>query len=66
MWNSTFKSKIDNWKQSENFIAVNQDMSKLITHVSDLNEATDLLTKIYKKKQGLIKNDYLKGLIKCK
>ena len=49
MWNSTFKSKIDNWKQSENFIAVNQDMSKLITHVSDLNEATDLLTKIYKK-----------------
>ena len=66
VWNSTFKSKIDNWKQSENFIAKNQNMSKLITHVSDLNEAANLLTNIYKKKQGLIKNDYLKGLIKCK
>ena len=64
VWNSTFKSKINNWKQAENFIYKNQEIGKLVTHISDLNNAADLFMKIYKKKQGIIKNDYLKGLIK--
>lgn len=64
VWNSTFKSKVNNWKQAEKFISKNQNLERLITHTSDLNDAADLLKKIHLKKRGIIKNDYLKGLIK--
>ena len=64
IWNSSFKSKIDNWKKSEKFIYNNYDMDQLITHVSELDGAAELLKNIYLKKKGKIKNNYLKGLIK--
>ncbi len=64
IWNSSFKSKIDNWKKSEKFISNNYGMDQLITHVSELDGAADLLKNIYLKKKGKIKNNYLKGLIK--
>lgn len=64
IWNSSFKSKIDNWKKSEKFISNNFDMDQLITHVSELDGAAKLLKNIYLKKKGQIKNNYLKGLIK--
>ncbi len=65
IWNSSFKSKIDNWKKSEIFISNNYGMDQLITHISELDGAAELLKNIYLKKKGKIKNDYLKGLIKC-
>tara|TARA_Y100001958_G_C21236343_1_gene562864 strand:- start:1981 stop:3060 length:1080 start_codon:yes stop_codon:yes gene_type:complete len=64
IWNSSFKSKIDNWKKSEKFISNNHNMDQLITHVSELDSAAELLKNIYLKKKGEIKNNYLKGLIK--
>ena len=65
VWNSTFKSKIDNWKQAEKFLNTNDDIENLITHIVDLNESANLLKNIYLKKIGKTKNDYLKGLIKA-
>lgn len=64
VWNSTFKSKIDNWKQAEKFIVQNNHLDQLITHTTDLNNAPSLMEQIHLKKLGKIKNNYLKGLIK--
>ena len=64
IWNSSFKSKIDNWKKSEKFISNSHNMDQLITHISELDGAAELLKNIYLKKKGKIKNNYLKGLIK--
>ena len=64
IWNSSFKSKIDNWKKSEKFISNYHNMDQLITHISELDGAAELLKNIYLKKKGKIKNNYLKGLIK--
>ncbi len=64
VWNSTFKSKVDNWKQAEKFLNTNQEIENLITHIADLNDSANLLIDINLKKTGKVKNDYLKGLIK--
>jgi L-iditol 2-dehydrogenase len=64
IWNSTFKSKVNNWKQAEKFITKNFQLERLITHTTDLNDAADLMKQIYLKKNGKLKNNYLKGVIK--
>ena len=51
IWNSSFKSKIDNWKKSEKFISNSHNMDQLITHISELDGAAELLKNIYLKKR---------------
>lgn len=64
VWNSSFKSKNDNWKQSHSFLLKSKDFEELISHESSLENSIKLLDKIYEMKNGKRKNIYLKGLIK--
>jgi len=64
VWNSSFKSKINHWKQAENFISENKKIEELITHTVDFSDTASLLKKIFLMKTGKLKNDYLKGIIK--
>lgn len=64
VWNSSFKKKIDNWSQANKFISNSNELEKLITHKVDLSNAAKLMTDIFNMKNGKLKNNYLKGVIK--
>lgn len=64
IWNSTFKTKNNNWKKADSFLSSNQSIKNLITHETSLNDSGKLMKKIYNMKNGIIKNNYLKGVIK--
>jgi L-iditol 2-dehydrogenase len=65
IWNSTFKVKESNWKQSNNFIKKNSNWIKsLITHEVSLEDAPKLFRNIYLNKRNKIKKfNYIKGLV---
>ncbi len=65
VWNSSFKSKVDNWKEAHAFLMKN-DLSDLITHQVDLEKGSLLMNDIYNMKKGKKKNIYLKGIITSK
>lgn len=65
VWNSTFKSKKNNWKQSENFlIKYPQYFRELFTHEVNFRQLKKLFNKIYLSKKKKISFNYLKGLAK--
>lgn len=63
IWNSSFKSKNNNWNSAFTFLKKN-NLDELVTNVTSLENSKSLLNVIYKMKKGLIKNTYLKGVIK--
>ncbi len=65
IWNSSYKSKNDNWIYAEKFISNTRGLERLISHKVDLTNAAQLMQNIYKMKNGKLKNNYLKGIIKC-
>jgi len=64
VWNSTFKTKRNNWIKAEKFISDTPKLERLITHIVELPRAPSLMKNIYLMKKGKLKNNYLKGLIK--
>jgi len=64
IWNSSYKSRKDNWFQAEKFIAKKNDLERLISHKVYLSDAAQLMKDIYQMKEGKLKNNYLKGIIK--
>ena len=64
IWNSSYKSKNDNWTQAEKFISKGRELERLITHKVDLTDAALLMENIFRMKNGRLKNNYLKGIIK--
>ncbi len=64
IWNSSYKSKNDNWTQAEKFITKARELERLITHKVDLTDAAQLMENIFRMKNGRLKNNYLKGIIK--
>ena len=64
IWNSSFKSRNDNWVQAEKFISNSKGLDRLISHKADLTEAAQLMKNIYRMKNGKLKNNYIKGVIK--
>ena len=64
IWNSSYKSKNDNWNQAEKFISRGRELERLITHKVDLTDAALLMENIFRMKNGRLKNNYLKGIIK--
>ena len=64
VWNSSFKSKNDNWKQAHSFLLKNKTFEELITHEIDLENSAQLLDSIHEMKKGIRKNNYIKGIIK--
>lgn len=65
VWNSTFKSKINNWQQAENFLLKNyKKILPLISHNVSLKEAKKLMDNIYLNKIKKLRLNYLKGIIK--
>lgn len=64
VWNSSFKSKNDNWKQAHSYLLKNKTFEQLITHQIDLENSAHLLDLINEMKKGIRKNDYIKGIIK--
>ncbi len=65
IWNSTFKTKENNWKQTNNFIKKNSNWIKsLITHEVSLKDAPKLFKNIFLNKKNKIKKfNYIKGII---
>ncbi len=65
IWNSTFKTKKNNWKQSNMFIKKNSNWIKsLITHEVSLKDAPKLFKNIYlRKKYKKKKFNYIKGIV---
>ena len=64
IWNSNYKSKKNNWIQAEKFILNQHEFERLISHKVDLSNAAQLMENIYLMKNGKLKNNYLKGIIK--
>ena len=64
IWNSSFKSRNDNWVQAEKFISNSKGLDRLISHKADLTEAAQLMKNIHRMKNGKLKNNYIKGVIK--
>ena len=65
VWNSTFKSKHNNWKQSETFLMkYPKDFKNLFTHEVNFHQLKDLFKQIYLSKKKKITLNYLKGLAK--
>ena len=64
IWNSTFKSRHNNWIKADKFLTNKNDIKNLITHNTELEYASELLSNINEMKKGKKKNNYLKGVIK--
>lgn len=65
VWNSTFKSKKNNWQQAETFLLKNYNkILPLVSHTVSLKDAKKLMDKIYLSKIKKLKLNYLKGVIK--
>jgi L-iditol 2-dehydrogenase len=64
VWNSSFKSKNNDWSEAYSFLIKEKIFEELITHVSNLENSAKLLDLINEIKIGKKKNNYIKGLIK--
>ena len=64
VWNSSFKSKNNNWKQAHTFLLGTKGFEELISHEINLENSAKLLDLIDDMKKGKRKNNYIKGVIK--
>jgi len=64
VWNSSFKTKNNDWKQAHTFLLENKRFEELISHETNLENSAKLLDLINEMKKGKRKNNYIKGVIK--
>jgi L-iditol 2-dehydrogenase len=66
VWNSSFKSKNNDWNKAHSFLLKTRNFEDLVTHETELPNAMNLLNLVNKIKKGKKINNYIKGIIKTK
>ena len=64
VWNSSFKTKNNDWEQAHTFLLEHKRFEELISHETNLENSAKLLDLINEMKKGKRKNNYIKGVIK--